>query len=149
MRCFPTVRHALNALMAMAALGSAFASAATMPDPALLVVSKTDHVLEIRDPATFAVAARVPLGADPHEVEVSPDGRTAYVSNPGYGVFHRIDVVDVERGEAGAPIDTAPLLGPHGLAFVQGRLWFTAQGSKAIGRMEPQSRALEWVMGTG
>lgn len=138
------------ALLALAGAGmSSNAPAAGLPDPALLVISKTDHVLEIRDPVTFAVAARAPLGPDPHEIAVSPDGRTAYVSNPGYGAFHRIDVIDLETGQAKAPIDTAPLLGPHGLAFVQDRLWFTAQGAKAIARVDPHTRAIDWVMGTG
>lgn len=71
------------------------------------------------------------------------------MSNPGYGAFHRIDVIDLESGEAKAPIDTTPLLGPHGLALAQDRLWFTAQGSKAIGHLDPQTRAIDWSMGTG
>jgi len=113
------------------------------------VISKTDHALEMRDPASFALLASAPLGPDPHEIAVSPDGRTAYVSNPGYGAFHRIDVIDLDTGQAQTPIDTAPLLGPHGLAFVQDRLWFTAQGAKAIGHLDPQTRAIDWAMGTG
>lgn len=145
-----TLHPVLTAVSLAAALtGPSLATAAQMPDPALLVISKTDHVLEIRDPTSFAVASRVPIGPDPHEIELSPDGHTAYISNPGYGAFHRIDVIDLETGEANTPIDTAPLLGPHGLSYTQGRLWFTAQGSKAIGRLDPQSRTLEWIMGTG
>lgn len=115
----------------------------------LLVLSKTDHVLEVRDATTFKMQTRIPVGPDPHEIEVSADGHTAYVSNPGYGEFHRIDVIDLVNGKALTPIDTAPLLGPHGLHFVQGRLWFTAQGSKAVGRYDPASGKIDWIMGTG
>ena len=122
---------------------------APLPPSLLLVISKTDHALQLRDPHSFALLRTAPLGPDPHEIEVSPDGRTAYVSNPGYGAFHRIDVIDLETGQAKPPIDTAPLLGPHGLAFVNARLWFTAQGSKAIARLDPQSSAIDWIMGTG
>nr|WP_280304664.1 YncE family protein [Xanthomonas euvesicatoria] len=125
------------------------AVAAELPPRLLLVISKTEQALQLRDPDSFALLASAPLGSDPHEIAVSPDGRTAYVSNPGYGAFHRIDVIDLQTGRAKAPIDTAPLLGPHGLAFVQNRLWFTAQGSKAIGHLDPQARVIDWVMGTG
>lgn len=142
------LRLMATALLAINGWGLS-AAAAALPNPALLLISKTDHVLEIRDPTTFAVAARAPLGPDPHEIEVSSDGRTAYVSNPGYGAFHRIDVIDLETGNAKTPIDTAPLLGPHGLAFVRDRLWFTAEGSKAIGRLDPENGAIDWLMGTG
>ncbi len=122
---------------------------APLPPQLLLVISKTDHALQLRDPVSFALLGTAPLGPDPHEIQVSPDGRTAYVSNPGYGAFHRIDVIDLESGQAKTPIDTAPLLGPHGLAFIKNRLWFTVQGSKAIARLDPQKRAIDWVMGTG
>lgn len=124
-------------------------SDAALPSTTLLILSKTDHVMEIHDPVSFAVLAKVPVGPDPHEIAISADGRTAYVSNPGYGAFHRIDVIDLVNGKAQTPIDTLPLLGPHGLQFVQGRLWFTAQGSKALGRLDPATQKIDWVMGTG
>lgn len=127
----------------------ALALAQPLPPRLLLIVSKTDHVLELRDPRSLVLLGSAPLGPDPHEVEVSPDGRTAYVSNPGYGAFQRIDVIDLETGKAKVPLDTGPLLGPHGLAFADGKLWFTAQGSKALGRYDPQSGHLDWTVGTG
>ena len=42
---------------------------------ALLVVTKQSHALAIVDGATLQVLARVPIGEDPHEVTVGPDGR--------------------------------------------------------------------------
>ncbi|WP_315388777.1 YncE family protein [uncultured Stenotrophomonas sp.] len=127
------------------------AVAADLPPYLLLVISKADHVLQLRDPESFELLKTAPLGPDPHEIALDPDGHTAYVSNPGYGSLHRIDVIDLRTGTARAPIDTMPLLGPHGLAFVKGRLWFTAQGSKSIARLDPRRQAnkVEWVMGTG
>lgn len=115
----------------------------------LLGVSKTDHVLSVVDPVTLKTIARIPVGEDPHEVTVSPDGRMAYVSNTGFGAFHEINVIDLVNFVALPNIDTRPLYGPHGLAFNGGRLWFTAQGSKAIGRLDPATGVLEWIMGTG
>lgn len=137
------------AAVVIALMTPVLSAATTLPAGALLIISKTDHALEIRDPNTFAISARVPLGPDPHEIAVTPDGHTAFISNPGYGALRRIDVIDLLAGEAKAPLDTAPLLGPHGLAVVDGRLWFTAQGSKAIGRLDPERHAVDWIMGTG
>ncbi|HEY9128189.1 MAG TPA: cytochrome D1 domain-containing protein, partial [Acidobacteriaceae bacterium] len=46
-------------------------------------------------------------------------------------------------------IDTGALNGPHGLTFVGGKLWFTAEGAKAIARVDPATQKIEWIMGTG
>jgi len=115
----------------------------------LLAVSKVDHNLVIVDPATLKVTGRVPVGPDPHEIAVSADGGTAYVSNPGYGSFHEINVINLGTRQALPNIDTKPLLGPHGLSFINQKLYFTAQGSKAVGRYDVQTAALDWSMGTG
>jgi DNA-binding beta-propeller fold protein YncE len=119
------------------------------PKRSLLILSKTNHTLAIVDPASLKVLQRVPVGPDPHEVVASPDGRTAYVSNTGSGSFHELSVIDLTAQKALPGIDTAPLLGPHGLAFVGGKVWFTAQGSKSIGRYDPATARVDWAMGTG
>lgn len=116
---------------------------------ALLVLSKQDHVLAIVDPATLRVVARVPVNDDPHEVVASTDGHTAYVSNYGFGSFHTISVVDLIAQKAEPQIDLGPLRGPHGLAFVQGRVWFTAEAAKVIGSVDSGTRQVNWIMGTG
>lgn len=121
----------------------------TSPSPALLVLSKTDHTLAIVDPATLQVVARAPVGEDPHEVIASSDGRTAYVSNYGFGAFHTLAVIDLIHHQALASIDLGPLRGPHGLTFVQDKLWFTAEAAKAIGRYDPAAGKVDWIMGTG
>ncbi|WP_317922152.1 hypothetical protein [Cupriavidus sp. TA19] len=129
--------------------GAPLPANAGVPDNALLIISKTDHVVEVRDVDSLALVGRIPVGPDPHEIEVAADGSTAYISNPGYGAYHEIDVIDLSTGTARAPIDTLPLLGPHGLALVGNRLWFTAQGSKAVARLNPEAGKIEWIMGTG
>lgn len=119
------------------------------PDRALLVLSKTDRTLAIVDPVTLAVVARVPVGPDPHEVIVAPDARTAYVSNYGGGAYHTITPVDLVRQEAMPAIDLGPLAGPHGLAVAGGKVWFTAEAAKVVGRYDPAAHAVDWVLGTG
>lgn len=126
------------------------ALAAPAPIPrALLAISKVDHTLSVIDPSSLKIIGRMPVGADPHEVVASSDGTRAYVSNTGYGAFHQINVLDLDHFKALPSIDTAPLLGPHGMAYVQGKLWFTAQGSQAVARFDPKLGKVDWVMGTG
>jgi YVTN family beta-propeller protein len=119
------------------------------PKTVLLVLSKQDHTLAIVDPSDLHVVARVPVGDDPHEVVASSDGHTAYVSNYGFGQFHTLAVIDLIGQEAEPLIDLGALRGPHGLTFVQGKVWFTAEAAKAIGSYDPGTGKINWVMGTG
>lgn len=131
-------------------LGSACPIAAQRtPRRVLLALSKHDHTLAIVDPATLRVIARAPVGPDPHEVIASTDGRLAYVSIYGGGRYHALSVIDLIAQKALPDIDTGALNGPHGLAFVGGKLWFTAEGAKAIARYDPVTGKIDWIMGTG
>jgi YVTN family beta-propeller protein len=123
--------------------------AQTTPGTSLLVLSKHDHTLSIVDPSTLQVVARMPVGNDPHEVIASTDGTTAYVSNYGFGAFNTLAVLDLVGQRALPSIDLGPLRGPHGLTFVGGRTWFTAEAAKAIGRYDPATQKVDWVLGTG
>jgi YVTN family beta-propeller protein len=131
-------------------LASTIAPAQT-PSPALLVLEKDDHSLAIVDPTALKVVARVDAGPDPHEVVASNDGKYAYISN--YGAFsnpqHTLSVVDLVAQKALPPIDLSPLLAPHGLQFVNGKVYFTVEGSKAIGSYNPASQRVDWVLGIG
>jgi DNA-binding beta-propeller fold protein YncE len=115
----------------------------------LLALSKTDHTLAIVDPATLKVLGKVPVGSDPHEVIASTDGKTAYVTIYGGGSLHEINVIDLVAKRPLNTIDTRPLYGPHGIEFVAGKVWFTAEGSKAVGSYDPATGKLDWSMGTG
>ncbi|HEV2276205.1 MAG TPA: YncE family protein [Acidobacteriaceae bacterium] len=123
--------------------------AQTTPRRSLLALSKRNHTLAIVDPQNLQVVARAPVGPDPHEVIASSDGKTAYVSIYGGGRYHAISVIDLAGQRALPDIDTGALNGPHGLAFVGGKLWFTAEGAKAIARYDPQAERVDWIMGTG
>ncbi len=114
----------------------------------LLALSKSDHNLAIIDPITLKILGRVPVGPDPHEIIASSDGKTAYVSNMGGG-FHEMNVIDIIAQKALPNIDTKSFIGLHGLVFVGGKIWFTAEGSKSIGRVDPTTKEIDWSMGTG
>jgi DNA-binding beta-propeller fold protein YncE len=115
----------------------------------LLALSKVDHKLVIVDPQTFKILGSAPVGEDPHEVVTSADGKTAYVSNTGSGRFHEINVIDIVNKKALPSIDTGAMLGPHGMQFVNGKLWFTSEGAKSIGRIDPKEGKVDLILGVG
>jgi YVTN family beta-propeller protein len=137
----------LTAVVSFTSFGTGHAQ--SRPKRTLLALSKTDHMLAVVDPATLKVIARIPVGVDPHEVISSADGKTAYVSIYGGGGLHELDVIDLVAQKPLAVVDTRPLFGPHGLVFEDGKAWFTAEGSKAVGRYDPATGKLDWSMGTG
>lgn len=92
----------------------------------LVVLNKSEFRAVLIDPATGTVLARLPTGHGAHEVVVSPDGRTAYVSNFGpFGHYppgdethkqpgNTITVIDVVNRVVKATWDLGTHTGPHG-----------------------------------
>jgi DNA-binding beta-propeller fold protein YncE len=127
---------------------SAFAQS---PSPALLVLEKSANSVAIVDPATFKIVGRVPAGSDPHEIVVSSNGQLAYISNYG-GLdsdLNTISVVDISARKALPPISLGALHSPHGLWYAGNKLYFTAETNKVVGRYDPGSHSIDWVLGTG
>lgn len=142
-------RWILCALVVSAVTLAADSGAQTTPNATLLALSKQDHTLAIVDPGDLHVVARIPVGDDPHEVIASADGKTAYVSNYGFGAFHMLAVIDLVGQTRQPSIDLGALRGPHGLDFKLDKVWFTAEAAKAIGSYDPASGKIDWIMGTG
>src|ERR1039458_358746 len=94
-------------LLSLLCFGAVALQAASTPAGALLVLEKEQNTLVIVDPASLTIVARVPVGNDPHEVAVSDDGKTAYVSNygGGSGGGATIAVVDLTAQKPLAPIE--------------------------------------------
>ena len=148
----PRVSIAHPAGIRLSILGAAALQAASTPANALLVLEKEQNTLVIVDPESLTIVARVPVGNDPHEVAVSDDGKTAYISNyggGGPGAGTTIAVVDLAAQKPLAPIDLGALRAPHGLVFAGGKLYFTAEGAKVVGRYDPATQKIDWVVGTG
>ena len=140
-----------NLLRAIAVLSALILSTALLAQSqaSLLALSKHDHTLAIVDPNTLQVLAKLPAGNDPHEVIASTDGTTAYVSNYGGGAYNTLAVLDLVHRKPLASIDLGALRGPHGLAFADGKVWFTSEVAKAIGRYNPAIHKVDWILGTG
>jgi YVTN family beta-propeller protein len=143
---FKATKYGLSFLWILIAT---YCTAQSTPARTLLALSKGDHILAIIDPGTLKVIARVPVGSDPHEVIASADGKTAYVTIYGGGSMHELNVIDLVAQKPLPTLDTRPLMGPHGIYFEGGKVWFTAEGTKTVGRYDPASGKFDWVMGTG
>ena len=144
------MKPALASFLLLAGMfATGFVQAEDTAATALLVLSKSDETLGIVDPSNLKVLARVPVGHDPHEVIASTDGKMAYVSNYGFGAYHTLAVVDLIAQKALPSIELGPLRGPHGLDFVDGKVWFTAEAAKAIGSYDPRKKSIDWILGTG
>lgn len=138
-----SVRLGLS-LVALAVIASL--AAAQAPSGAkLLVLLRNASALAIVDPASGNVLGRVPVGKDPHEVAVTPDGKMAFVASPGVG----ISVIDVPAMKELRRIDTGTLSAPHDVLFAGGKLYFTAEGYKTIGRYDPAANKIDWMLGIG
>jgi DNA-binding beta-propeller fold protein YncE len=128
-------------------VGSCLAQAAK---PMLAVLNQAEASLLLIDPASMKLVAKIPTGNGPHEVAFSTDGRTAFVSNYGDQTpGSTISVIDVASAKEIKRVDLLPLLRPHGLRFLGGKLYFTAEANRMIARYDPAASKVDWMMGTG
>jgi YVTN family beta-propeller protein len=116
----------------------------------LLVLNKSDATLAFVDPASGKTTATVATGDGPHEVEVSADGRLAFVSNYGSRTSgHTLSVVDIATRKELTRVELGELRRPHGLTFSDGYLYFTSEESRRIGRYDPAAQRVDWTFETG
>ena len=124
--------------------------AADIPSPALLVLNKEEATLAIVDAKSGKVVGRVPTGEGPHEVAASSDGKLAFVGNYGARTpGSTISVIDLGAQKELHRVDLGPLRRPHGMAFADGKAYFTAEVNKIIGRYDPATNQVDWLLGTG
>lgn len=129
------------------------ASGVARADGTLLVLNKSEANVSLLDARSGAVAATVPVGLAPHEVAVSPDGRTAVVSN--YGVRgndgRTLTVLDVPGARAVRTIDLGELRRPHGLAFFPdgATVAVTAEANRAVALVDVASGRILRTYATG
>jgi DNA-binding beta-propeller fold protein YncE len=119
--------------------------AQTPANAPLLVLLRNASALAIVDQASHKVLGRVPTVKDPHEVAVTPDGRTAFVASPSEGIA----VIDVASMKELRRLDLPPGSGAHDVLFAGGKLYFTAEGHKVIGRYDPATNKFDWHFGIG
>jgi YVTN family beta-propeller protein len=142
------MKHVGLLLLLLAATGSGSVRA---QGARLVVLNKEDATLVTVDPATGKVLGLVPTGEGPHEVTVSDDGKMAFVGNYGgaQGPGHTISVIDLNGMKEIRRFDTKPLLRPHGVFFRDGKVYFTSETHRIVGRYDPAANQVDWLLGTG
>jgi YVTN family beta-propeller protein len=58
-------------------------------------------------------------------------------------------MIDIAAQKELRRIDVSPLSRPHGLAFANGKLYFTAEADKKIARYDPAADKIDWQFETG
>lgn len=121
-----------------------FLSALTAGADTLLVANRGGSTITLIDPASMQSLGTVTVGADPHEIAVSPDGARAYVSNYGGQQGTTISIVDVASRLKIKDVSISPLRGPHGILFNNGKVWFTSEATQQVGRYDPVTDRVDW-----
>lgn len=118
----------------------------------LVVLNKSDSTLMAIDPDSGEVDCTVPTGSGPHEVAVSPDGRTAVVSDYGAQTpGSTLTVVDLEQGQVRLRIGLGDHRRPHGIAYLADgrRVAVTSEESRALLVVEVESGKVLEALDTG
>lgn len=112
----------------------------------LVVLNKSDATASLINPATGETITTLPVGRGPHELAISPDGKTAYVANFGrFGVYppgdtmhtkpgNTITVLDLAARRVKATHDYGTHTGQHGAAVSKdgSRVWLTSETPNAL-----------------
>lgn len=70
-------------LRAVAIIGAAIAGTALAAPDKVFVADEDGGTVSVLDAASFKKIAAVPVGREPHNVQISPDGKLAWVTNNG------------------------------------------------------------------
>jgi YVTN family beta-propeller protein len=124
-------------------------SGAQTPSPALLVLNKEDSTLSIIDPTSLKTVGQVDTGAAPHELAVSTDGKFAYVANYGSTTpGNTLSVIDLVAQKEIHRVDLGEMRRPHGIEFLDGKVYFTSEVSKCLGVYDPSSNKVQQFLRT-
>ena len=161
----PGLSAILGALGALAPLTYAGSGATSLNHPTgthgLIMVDKMGGRVLFFGPSGDHELSELRPNADPaqrpHEVAISPDARTAYVSVYGDGVFgrnphpgHTIAIIDLPTRRMVGSIDVSPYRAPHGMQVdAAGRLYVACDLDQKVLVIDPASRHIEAAIDAG
>jgi DNA-binding beta-propeller fold protein YncE len=129
-----------------------FALASTLVGT-LVVANKSGDSVSFIDLDRSLEVARVAVGRAPHELAVSPDGRTVLVGEYGPEDAHgrTVAILDLASGSVTGRIDVGPESRPHSIAFLPGgdRAAVTLQDSDKLAVIDLASKAVVRSLPTG
>ena len=121
--------------------------------PNLIVTAKTAHKVHFLDTATLTTSVTLDMPGSTHEIALSPDGRTAYASVYGDGIFakrmnpdRRIVVIDLGTKSLTRIIDLGAIYAPHGVMMdASGMLWSTGELGNAVLAIDPATDRVQKI----
>jgi DNA-binding beta-propeller fold protein YncE len=121
--------------------------------PNLIVTAKTAHKVHFLDAATLTMGATIDMPGSTHELALAPDGRTAYGTVYGGGVFanrinpdRRIVVIDLPSRTLTRVIDLGAVYAPHGVMIDEnGTLWSSGELGHAVLAIDPAADRIEKI----
>ena len=122
----------------------------------LVLIDKMGHHLRFFDPKTWTEISNIEVAMNPHDLALSPDHKTAYVTIYGTGVYgknpnpdHQIAIIDlVSRTQTGT-IDVSPYVAPHGIQVdAAGMLYVSCDASRKMLIVDPKTRSIKAAVDT-
>ena len=117
------------------------------PSPALLILSKQDRALGDCDPGTLKAVARI-CRQRPHEVVASSTGKTALVSNYGFGAYHTLGCGS-GRAKAAARDRPGCAAWTAWTRFSRRQSLVYRRSRAFHGQLQSGNGRINWVMGIG
>src|SRR5579872_5409248 len=121
--------------------------------PHLIVTAKTAYKVHFLDAETLTLAKTIDMPGSTHELALSADGRTAYGTVYGEGIFarnvnpdRRIVVIDLPSRSLSRVIDLGETAAPHGVMMdAGGVLWCSGELANAVFAIDPASGAKQKI----
>lgn len=126
------------------------AGSARAQNPLLLVVHTGANELGMYDAKTYKLLGTAPTGRGPHEVDVSPDGRYAYVTDYG-AIDNTISIIDIAKRKRVGGVNLKPNWRPHGLVVSNDgkHVYATCEASRSVAEVDVAARKVSRSFQTG
>jgi len=117
----------------------------------LVVLNKSEATVTLISLETGKSVATLGTGIGPHEVAVSPDGKTAVICNYGERPLSTLTVIDLERKRPIKTIHLGKYQAPHGIEFLPDgeRVVVTVEKSRAVIVVDIKEGAIKKAIQTG
>ncbi len=123
------------------------------PCGVLIIANKSGDDISFIDRCNGETLKILPTGLEPHEVEVSDDGRIVVVTNYGdrEEPGNTLSVYDVKAGKLLRTVDLGEHTRPHGIQWIDGttRTLVTTEGSEHLLIVDVESAEIVQKMHTG
>jgi DNA-binding beta-propeller fold protein YncE len=121
--------------------------------PNLIVTAKTAHKVHFLDADTLTVSKTIDMPGSTHELALSSDGRTAYGTVYGDGIFikrvnpdRRVVVIDLPSQSLKRVIDLGAIYAPHGVMMDEaGALWCSGELGNAVLVIDPSTDEVQRI----